>query len=303
MERFGCSVPVLENLPLRFYDRIMLGLPGRERQLENLRETIGNIGRAGIPIFGFHFMPTGVWRTNRPLSEPGAPTSAEPFDPRRATPDLGLPRYAPARVGRGGAAVGTFDIAVLGEDPPVLDRILSEDEMWENFTYFIKGIMPVAEEVGLKVSMHPDDPPVATLGGIAHPFRSFSGFRRAAEIADSPLFGVTFCLGNWTLMGLDDLRAGLDWFGERGLIPYLHFQAVRGAADRFEEVFFDQSEVFFEVLRKLKALDYKGVLVPGHSPIMGPPAYPSETPKAGDLMGLTHSIGFMQGMLHALERI
>ncbi|MGV3650026.1 MAG: mannonate dehydratase [Devosia sp.] len=302
IERHGLSVPVLENVPLSFYDKIMLGKPGREAQMERLQQTIRNIGRAGIPIFGFHFMPTGVWRTNRPLRGPNDPPDTEPFDYRRAAPDFGVPQYETPRVARGGAAVSTFDYGLVADVPPILGRVVSEEELWENFTWFIRHVMPVAEEVGLKISMHPDDPVVPMLAGMAHPFRSFEAFRRATEIANSPLFGVTFCLGNWTLMGMDEVRKGLDWFGPRGLIHYLHFQAVRGTPQRFEETFFDESEVFYEVLKTLKALKFDGVLVPAHAPVMGRSRGPFEDPWAQDLQGLTHGIGFLQGLLHALER-
>lgn len=302
IEGFGFNIPVLENVPLAFYDKIMLGLPGRDAQMARLQETIANIGRAGIPIFGFHFMPTGVWRTNRRLRGPGDPPDTEPFDYRRAAPDFGEPQYETPRVARGGAAVSTFEYSLVADVPPILGRVVEEEELWDNFTFFIRGIMPVAEEVGLKISMHPDDPVVPMLAGMAHPFRSFEAFKRATEIAASPNFGVTFCLGNWTLMGMDDVRAGLDWFGDRGLIHYLHFQAVRGVPERFEETFFDESEVFYEVLKKLKSIDYQGVLVPAHAPVMGRSQGPFEDPWAQDLQGLTHGIGFLQGLLHAVAR-
>ncbi len=294
VEDHGFNVPVLENIPLSHIDKIILGQPGRDAQIENLRKTMHAIGRSGIPIFGFNFMPSGVWRTNVPLDAPH-----KPFDYRRASPEFGE-QNLPPRIARGGAAVSTFDAELVKEAPLIFGRVYAEEEIWQGFTDFIRTVMPIAEEYGLKVSIHPDDPLMPSLGGVARPFRQLSAFQRAVEIADSDLFGVTFCLGNWTLMGLDEMRKGLRLFGESGRIHYLHFQAVRGTRERFEETFFDESDIFPEVIRSLKELRYDGVLVPAHAPVMGRTHGPFEDPWQQDHEGLTHAVGYMQGLLRGI---
>jgi mannonate dehydratase len=294
----GLEVGALENIPVRFYDRIMLGLPGREEQLARVLETVRNIARAGIPVFGFNFMPSAVWRTNQPLD--AAPSA--PVDPRRATPELAEDQYGLPPVGRGGAGVSTFDYGLVREAPPVFGREIGEEEMWENFTWFIRALMPVAEAEGLRVALHPDDPVIPTLGGVARPFRSFEAFERAVEIAGSPLFGLTFCLGNWALMGEGAIGRAIERFGPEGRLHYLHFQAVRGTAERFEETFFDESPVFEPVLEALMDMRYDGLLVPAHAPLMGPGSGPFEDPWAQDRQGLCHAVGFLQGLIRGLER-
>lgn len=302
VEEYGFRVAALENIPIRFYDKIMLGLPGREEQMSNLQKTVRNIGRAGIPIFGFHFMPTGVWRTNQPLTNTGEGPDRPTINQQETSPAMGDNLPALPRVARGGAAVSTFDYSLVKNAPPSHGRVFSEDEMWENFTFFIRRVMPIAEEVGLKVAIHPDDPLVPSLGGIARPFRNFSAFERAVEIADSSLFGLTFCLGNWALMGLDQMNRGLRFFGKSGRLHYLHFQAVRGSPERFEETFFDQSQAdFLEVLRILRDVNFDGVLVPAHAPVMAASKGPWEDPWQQDLMGLTHAIGYLQGLLRVTQ--
>lgn len=299
VEEHGFRVSALENIPIRFYDKIMLGLPGREEQMANLKKTIHNVGRAGIPLFGFHFMPTAVWRTNQELNG-NVDAGLSSYD---ASPVLGEKQPELVRIERGGAAVSTFDYALVKDAPPVYGKIIGEEEMWSNFTYFIRNIMPVAEDVGLKVAIHPDDPPVPSLAGIARPFRNFDAFERAVEIADSPLFGLTFCLGNWTLMGLDQMKKGLRHFGGNNRIHYVHFQAVQGTPERFKETFFDQSQAnFLEVLQILKELDFKGVLVPAHPPVMSHSAGEWEDPWQQDLLGMTLSVGYLQGLLRAVNQ-
>lgn len=293
---YGFEIGALENIPVGFYDKIMLGLPGREEQLDKVRETVRNIGRAGIPVFGFNFMPTAVWRTNQPLD-----LDAGDLDYRRMTPQLADDQYEIPRVARGWAAVSTFDYELVKDTPLIFGREIGEEEMWENFTYFVRGIMPVAEEVGLRIGLHPDDPVIPSLGGVARPFRSFDAFERAVEIADSPLFGLTFCLGNWALMGEGAIGRAIERFGPEDRLHYVHFQAVRGTAERFQETFFDESDVFEGVLKALMKLDYKGVLVPAHAPLMGEGHGPFEDPWKQDRQGLCHAVGYLQGLIRGLE--
>lgn len=294
VEARGLRVGALENVPPAFYDRIMTGRPGREEQMQRLQRTVRNVARAGIRTLGFHFMATGVWRTNQPLDAPPAT-----IDPARVSPQLSDDQYPVPRVGRGGAGVSTFDRRLVASAPIPPDGPISEERMWDNFAYFIRGIMPVAEEEGLRIALHPDDPPVPSLGGIARPFRSFEGFRRAAELAESPLFGLTFCLGNWILMGREDLFRGIEYFGSRGLIHYAHVQAVRGTPERYEETFFDQGDLLPEAIAALRDIGFDGALVPGHPPVTGAADGPFEDPWRQDLHGMAHSIGFIQGLLQA----
>ena len=109
----------LENVPVGFYDKAMLGLPGRDEQIEHMQATIRNMGRAGIPILGYHWMPNQVWRS-----------------PERE------------RL-RGGALATRFDMAEHGDAPLTHGRVFDEDEMWVNYEYYLRAILPVAEEAGV----------------------------------------------------------------------------------------------------------------------------------------------------------
>ena len=161
----------LENVPVTFYDKAMLGLPGRDEQIEHMQATIRNMGRAGIPILGYHWMPNQVWRS-----------------PERE------------RL-RGGALATRFDMAEHGDAPLTHGRVFDEDEMWDNYEYYLRAILPVAEEAGVILALHPDDPPVPSLGGVARIFRNFAGFKRAIDTFDSPNHGLDFCMGCWSEMG------------------------------------------------------------------------------------------------------
>ena len=146
VEAVGLRLAALENVPVPFYDKAMLGLPGRDEQIENMATTIRNIGKAGVEIFGYHWMPSGVWRTSR------------------TTP------------GRGGAEVTSFDMDEVKDAPLSHGRVFTEAEMWDNYEYYMNAILPVAEEAGVKLALHPDDPPVEILAGVPRLFRNFEGF-------------------------------------------------------------------------------------------------------------------------------
>ena len=235
----GLRLNAIENVPIKFYVKAMLGLPGRDEQIDNMQQTIRNLGRAGIPIFGYHFMPNGVWRTS---------TTAR---------------------ARGDAQTTAFDYALAKDAPLSFEREFDADEMWQNYAYYMQAILPVAEEAGVKLALHPDDPPVPTLGGVARLMRNFEGFKRALAIADSPNHGLDFCVGSWSEMSPEECLTGLRYFGERGKILYVHFRDVLGTVPAFREAFIGEGNLnMFQVMKTLKELNFKGFLIDDHVPRM-----------------------------------
>ncbi len=271
-EDAGMRVAAIENpVPAWCYDRVMLGLPGRDQQLENLIITIRNMGRAGVPAFGYHWMVNqrgatrNSWRTS--LTTPG----------------------------RGGSQVSSFEMEIAKHSPLFRDREYTEDEMWANYAYFIEAIIPEVEKAGVRLALHPDDPPVEKLGGIPRLFHDFDGFQRAMEVADnSSASGLNFCLGNWTAMGTDILAA-IRHFGGRGQIVYGHAQGVQGTVPSFRECFLDEADCdFLAVLRTFKEVGFNSVLLPGHCPHT---LYENEI--GGQ--GLVYAVGYMKGLLNAVD--
>lgn len=238
-EDAGLRLNAIENTPIKFYDKVMLGLPGRDEQIEHMQATIRNLGRAGIPIFGYHFIATGVWRTST---------------------------TAPAR---GGAQTTAFDYELAKEAPLSYNREYSEEEIWDNYAYYMKAILPVAEESGVRLALHPDDPPVPTLGGVARIMRSLDAFKRAMSIGDSPNHGLDFCVGSWSEMSPDECMAGLRHFAEQGKIFYVHFRDVLGTVPKFREAFIGEGNLnMFEVMKTLKTHNFRGFLLDDHVPRM-----------------------------------
>lgn len=239
VEDAGLRLNAIENVPIKFYDKIMLGLPGRDQQLEDMCTTIRNIGRAGIPILGYHFVPTGVWRTST--------TTAA----------------------RGGAKVTSFDYALAQEAPLSFGRVYGDEELWGNYEIFINAVLPVAEEAGVTLALHPDDPPVPSLGGVARIMRNSEGFKRAMTIGTSPNHGLDFCVGSWSELDPAECLSSLQYFCALGKIVYVHFRDVLGTVPKFREAFIGEGNLnMFEVMRTLRKNGFTGYMIDDHVPLM-----------------------------------
>ena len=215
IESYNLQLSAIENVPTHFYDHIMLNGPKKNMQIENMIQNIENMADVGIPIFGYNWMPSHVWRAN--------------------------PRYI-----RGGAIATAFDYESAKNYPLTHDREYSEDEMWESLEEWIKIITPIAEKKNIRLGIHPCDPPVEKLGGIPQLLRSFDSYKRLIEIVDSPSNGIEFCQGTFSEM--EDAKDGgiyemIDYFSSREKILYVHFRNVSGTVPKFNEEFINSGYV------------------------------------------------------------
>ncbi|MFC7020790.1 MULTISPECIES: mannonate dehydratase [Haloarcula] len=262
VESHGLRLNAIENIPISFYDKIMLGKEGKEEQMDHVKTTIRNMGRAGIPMFGYHWMPSGVWRNV----------------------DVEV---------RGGASASGFDLEAV-DDELTHDRAYTEDELWENYEYFLSELLPVAEAAGVKVCLHPNDPPVESLGGIPQLFRNFENFKRAMDLVPSENHGLEFCLGCWSEMG-EDLAAVIRYFGERDELFYVHFRDVDGTVPKFTETFIDQGNYdAYEILSLLEEVGFSGMVIPDHTPHV-------DDDTDWDHRGRAHAVGYLNGLLSAIR--
>lgn len=263
----GLRLMALENVPVSFYDKAMLGLPGRDEQIAHMQNTIRNMGKAGIPILGYHWMPNSVWRTQPPA------------------------------VVRGGATATRFNMAEHDPNQLTHGRVFTAEEMWENYCYYMERVLPVAEEAGVILAVHPDDPPVPSLGGVARIFQSFSDFQRAMDTFDSPYHGLDFCVGCWTEMGAAGSLKAVRYFAERGKITYVHFRFVQGEVPNFNECFINDGSVHpWDVAKALKESGFTGFMITDHVPAMV-----DDTPWGH--RGRAYAIGYMTALLEMLDKV
>lgn len=262
IEDAGLRLNALENVPISFYDKIMLGEEGREEQMEHMKNTIRNMGRAGIPIFGYHWAPTGVWRTGD------------------------------ATV-RGGATATSFDLD-KADTSYTHGREYSESELWDNYEYFLSELLPVAEEAGVKLCVHPNDPPIESLGGIPQLMRNFENYKRAIELVPSDNHGLEFCLGCWSEMG-EDLEEVIRYFGSRDKLFYVHFRDVEGTVPSFHETWIDEGNYdSLEIMNLLHEVGFSGMMIPDHTPHL-------EGDTDWDHRGRAYTVGYMKALLRCVS--
>jgi mannonate dehydratase len=275
VDKYGLRLEALENTPTWFYVKAMLGLPGRDEQIENYQKTIRNMGKAGIPVLGYNWMPNWVWRT-------------------------------PDKKGRGGVRVTAFNMDEIESAPLVAGvktlemlegRTISHDEMWENYRYFTQAVLPVAEEAGVKLAIHPDDPPVPELGGIARLFYNVEGYKKAMEeVAPSPNHGIDFCMGCFSETGMNVIDA-VRYFGERGKIFYVHLRDVQGCVPSFQECFLGEGNFDpVEVVRTLKEVGFDGFIIDDHVPRM-------IDDTDWNHRGHAHATGYILGLVDAVYKL
>jgi len=205
----------------------------------------------------------------------------------------------------GGAVARAFDLAKAESGhwhgrryfmPLSHGRAYSEEEIWENFTSFIREVAPVAEEAGVKIGIHPDDPPGVDLAGVPRCiFGNFDGYRRALEIADSPNVGVCFCVGCWleggALMGNGPLES-IRYFAGQGRLFKVHFRNVDAPLPHFVETFVDDGYMdMYKVMRALREVGFDGVAIADHIPAMA----------GGPRVGTAYTIGYMKALIKRAE--
>ncbi|GAA0283373.1 mannonate dehydratase [Halobacterium noricense] len=243
IEDAGLSFTGIQSLPYSMYGDIMFDREGAGEALEQIKTLIRNLGEAGIPILGYQWNPRSV-----------VPMRTSPVETR------------------GGAEATAFDYDEL-ENPdklaPGIDRAYTEEEFWDYYQRFLEEILPVTEEAGVDLALHPVDPPVLELlGGIPRLFRNVENFEKAMDLVPSDNHGLKLCLGCFSQMG-EDIPDVIRRFGERDEIVFIHFRDVIGTVPRFHETFVDRGNFdTTAVIRTLYDVGYDGPVIPDHVPKM-----------------------------------
>ncbi|MFI0844193.1 mannonate dehydratase [Mesorhizobium sp. IMUNJ 23232] len=254
LDRHGLSIAAMENISPNFWSDILLDGPRKLEQMEAMKALVRDAGRAGIPVIGYNFSLAGVWGWQRkPIARGNAVTAvfaADEIDIDSPLPDgiVGNMRYRHAVAG---AAAQTVDEATL----------------WARLEWFLHELVPVAEEAGVRLAAHPDDPPVERLRGTARLVNSHAKYDRLLAIAPSPANALEYCVGSLAEMRDGDIYETTRRFARAGAIAYVHFRNVRGKVPNYVETFVDDGDVdMAEIVRVLHEEGFDGVLVPDHVP-------------------------------------
>jgi mannonate dehydratase len=266
VEQWGLKLTALENVPSHFYDHIMLGGPRRDEQIENMIYTVRNIARAGIPIFGYNWMPSHVWRT-------------------------------PPKAIRGGAVATAYDDSFGQQLPLTHGRVYTEEEMWTNLERWIGIITPIAEEEGVRLGIHPCDPPVPILGGVPQLLRNFAAYKRLIEIYPSDANAIEFCQGTFAEMADDvDIYEKIRYFGSLKKILYVHFRNVSGPVPAFYEEFVNTGYVdMYRAMQIYCEVGFDGFFIDDHVP-------QTFQDTAWGHRGRAFANGYIQGLIEAVKK-
>lgn len=262
----GMAIAGVESHPVSA-EKIKLGLPGRDEEIENYIAAIQALGHVAIPMICYNFMAgLGWYRTGVDVLE------------------------------RGGALVSEFDNQAAIRQGLTQWGEVSEDQIWSNLEYFLKTIIPAAEEAGVKMALHPDDPPISPLRGIGRILTSAANYRRVLGIVPSPIHGITYCQANFKLMGEEIASLAREWCAQNKIF-FVHFRDVEGTRDHFRETFHDNGPSdMVQMLQVYGNSGFSGPMRPDHAPTLEGES--NERPGYA-MAGKLFAIGYMKGVLQA----
>ena len=278
----GLELAALENFnPAHWYD-VLLDGPRRAEQMTNIKTMIRNMGKAGIPCMGYNFSIAGVWgRVNGNWARGDA----------ESVGFLGPDGPAETPIPNG----EVWNMIYNPQAPAGTIGQVTEAQLWDRLTRFLDEVVPVAEEAGVRLAAHPDDPPMPTIRDTARLVYQPQLYQKLLDLKPSRANGLEFCIGSLAEMTEGDIYEVVDQYSQQDAICYIHFRNVRGKVPRYYEVFVDEGDVdMIRVTRILHKNGYDGVLIPDHTPQMtcGAPWH----------AGMAYALGYMKAVLAMIEQ-
>lgn len=277
IEAHGLSWYAIENLDPAHWHDILLGGPLRDKQIENVKSMIRAVGEVGIPVIGYNFSLAGVsGRVEGPYARGGAESVG--MEGKVDTQPIADGIVWNMKIDDSVSA-GTSERARV-----------STEEIWERLEYFLKAVLPVAEEAGVKLALHPDDPPVDRLRDTPRLVNRPEAYQRVVDLVPSSSNALEFCLGTISEMPTGDVHEATEHYAAQDKIAYVHFRNVVGKVPHYKEVFVDEGDIDMKRVAKiLKANGFEGVLIPDHTPQM--------TCDAPWHAGMAYAMGYMKAIL------
>ncbi len=268
---FGLTWAIAESGPA--IDRIVLGKDGWEAQTERYKRIIRHLGDLGVGVICYNFMPQ-VSEDAMVIRTSEAPT-------------------------RGGALTSRFALAEVGPGTmPHDEAAIPRSQMWTNLERFLEDVLPVAESAGVRMAMHPDDPPMSPLCGLERIMDRVESFERLLALSSSPSNALTFCAGCFGELGVD-VVALFERFADR--VPYVHIRNIEGPPTDFIETFPDQGRIDLPgLVGAIEARNFDGFVRPDHSPLLATDG--DDMPAGYGIQGHIFTIGYLRGLQQAARR-
>ena len=302
VEKAGLKLEVIESVNI--HEDIKLGLPTRDKYIENYKESIRNLGKIGVKVICYNFMPVFDWlRTELAMKlEDGSEAMAydnsivQKLDPVKMVEDMAtnsngfvLPGWEPYR---------------LKELKDTLEKYkhVDEEKLFENLKYFLENIIPVCEEVDVKMAIHPDDPPWS-LFGLPRIVTNKENLDRLVKLVDSPYNGLTLCSGSLGSNPENNIPELIRHFGSMGRIHFGHVRNLKFVADKkFHEsshLSSDGSFDMFEIMKAYHDIGFEGYIRPDHGRmIWGEKARPGY-----GLYDRALGIAYLNGLWEAIDKM
>jgi mannonate dehydratase len=265
----------LGNMMIAEFPNTVFGRPGRDQEIENIRTSIRTAGKVGLPVVEYNFYAHRL-----------------------------IEGYY-EETGRAGAGLTAFDYDRVKGLPPLSEEgAHTLDEMWANITYFLKAVVPVAEESNVRLALHPNDPPAPISRGSAQIMGTVEGWKHLIEIVNSPSNGITFDCGVTREMGHDPVEV-CRYFGTRDRINHVHYRNVRVRVpyEKYTEVFIDEGENnMFAIMKELVRLKYPRLIYPEHERALDVDrerGIHNPYPGGGGYTGMVYDIAYARAMLQA----
>ncbi len=244
-------------------DDTRLGREGRDEEIARFKRYLRNLGELDVPVVAYDWMAGKRWA-----------------------------RTSTALPVRGDSLTTGYDDDLMTNAPDQEIAPVDADRLWDALEHFLNEVVPVAEEAGVKLALHPDDPPIGNLRGVDRIVTSPENYERVMEMYDSEHNGITFCQGNFSAMGVD-VPDTIRRFGDR--INFVHFRDVMGDAEHFVETWHDAGPTDMRAcIDAYRDVDFEGPARPDHVPTMAG----EENSKPGYMTkGRLFAVGYMKGLL------
>jgi mannonate dehydratase len=279
IEDAGLVFAGIENIDPAHWHDILLDGPKRAQHIENVRTIVRRMGEAGIPTLGYNFSIAGVCGRVTTAAGRGGAVTVGMDGPADEEP---LPN-------------GTVWNMVYDQTAPagVLPAI-SHEELWSRLHRFLADVVPVAEEAGVRLAAHPDDPPMPTMRGQARLVYQPQMYQRLLDAVPSNKNALELCVGTIAEMTEGSVYDAVDGYSKQGKIAYLHLRNVKGKVPHYRETFIDEGDVdMVRLMAILKKNNFDGVMIPDHTPQM--------SCSAPWHAGMAHTIGFMLAVKAMLD--
>jgi mannonate dehydratase len=278
VEEAGLTLEAIENFDPAHWHDVLLNGPKYESHLENVKTIIRRLGQAGIPIMGYNFSLAGVaGRVTGPFARGGAPS-------------VGMDGMLDKPMPKGMVWNMVYD----EKAPPGDEPAVSVGELWRRVQAFLEAVAPVAEQAGVRLAAHPDDPPTPTLRGQPRLVYQPRLYQKLIDLNPSPANCLEFCIGSLAEMTEGDIYDTVDRYSRQGRLAYVHFRNVHGKVPTYKETFVDDGDVdMLRVVRILKSNGFDGVLIPDHTPQLSCAA-PWHA-------GMAYALGYLRAIFKIVE--